>query len=350
MNQLVTTFTGGMPIVLDDLRWNDSAYRAAMNAILLAFGNNFIVQGCVPTVSLGVVSISAGYIMLNGQLLQVDAHTTAENGYYQLVTSYNSAGQKTFANGITEQTYQQNRGLATAYSGNLQFNGPTLASLLVLQTSVGKQAGKVPKVGALDLQANEAVVTDNNGNLQSQPIGANAGNIPEVGLAGLNDNAAVVTDNTGKLITNAIGASAGMIPKVGGTGLGNNLPVVTDNSGNITTQNSNAQPPNTTLNDFGAAVNSAGPGHSVNLGTAVPANKLAIISIGFISTSGSLGAFVIAKNGETNDNNHINLYSPAGAGNWWTGQVLCFVDNNSEIEIDQFSGIAVQYFIVQGYL
>jgi hypothetical protein len=104
---------------------------------------------------------------------------------------------------------------------------------LVLQTSVGNQAGKVPKVGALDLQANEAVVTDSNGNLQSQPIGANAGNIPEVGLAGLNDNAAVVTDNTGKLITNAIGTYAGMIPKVGGTGLGDNLPVITDNNGNI---------------------------------------------------------------------------------------------------------------------
>lgn len=158
MNKLITTYNGGMPIVLDDVRWNDDAYRAAFNGILKAFGTDFIVQGCV--YSAIDDSVTAGYIMLNGELLQVDAHTKTGAGYYQKVTTYNAAGTKTFRNASINDTYQQNRGLATAASGTLLYNGIRLEDIIVFFDQIGYQANLIPKIGPVDLGASLPIATD----------------------------------------------------------------------------------------------------------------------------------------------------------------------------------------------
>jgi hypothetical protein len=127
MNQLNVTYTGGQPIYLDDIAWNDSAYRAAMNGILLAFGTDFIVQGCNVSGS----SVSAGYIMLNSQLIQVDAHTST-GAYYALVTTDDSSGNDNFQDGSTAKSvYKKNRGVANAGSGTLSTTGQRLTDKII---------------------------------------------------------------------------------------------------------------------------------------------------------------------------------------------------------------------------
>jgi hypothetical protein len=119
MNKLLTTDIGGLPITLNDIRWNDDAYREALTSVLLAFGNNFIVQGC----AVDGDNIAAGYIMLNGELLKVDAHAKASEGFFEKITTLDPSGVKEYKLGQTVSVRQKNRATATADAGNLKFDG-----------------------------------------------------------------------------------------------------------------------------------------------------------------------------------------------------------------------------------
>jgi len=131
MNKLITTSNGGIPIVLDDLRWflgqslSDSGMYQALNGILVGFGTDYIVSGCTVAGS----DISDGWIMLDGELLKVDAHTKSDS-YYVKTTSYDSSGLKTLESGSTANTYEKNRGVCSASSGTLMYNSPTLNNIL----------------------------------------------------------------------------------------------------------------------------------------------------------------------------------------------------------------------------
>jgi hypothetical protein len=165
-----------------------------------------------------------------------------------------------------------------------------------------------------------------------------------------------VLNNLLQSIINNIGSASGNIPLIGSSALNNNSAVVTDGSGYLkTNSNSQASPAMTTSNNFVSLFHGGNPG-IINLSSAVPANKLAIIYIYFtsVSTSGFVGTMTIQKNGETNNNNNINLYTDPGNGTnggAWTGQIFCFVDANSKINIASFANIgSVVYFIIQGYI
>jgi hypothetical protein len=119
------TFTGGEPnINFDDILRDPIANRAALFGIMKAFNigtnENFIISGCVPTVSTGVnVAVTAGYIFLNGEILEVEAQTVANSGTldlykYTKTTTYDSGGDKTFNDAIARQTWQKNRGTVVA--------------------------------------------------------------------------------------------------------------------------------------------------------------------------------------------------------------------------------------------
>jgi hypothetical protein len=120
MNKVITTFLGGHPFTLDDIRYNDDAYRDAFNNILGAFGTNLIVSGC----AVNDTNISAGYVSLNGELLKVDAHTRTGD-YYQKITSYDPT-VRIYKNGIPRQPYQINRAVCSAGAGPLAYNGRRL--------------------------------------------------------------------------------------------------------------------------------------------------------------------------------------------------------------------------------
>jgi hypothetical protein len=80
MNKFDFTHGNGQPFYLNDLIWNDDAYRNAFNGIFKTFGNNFIVSGCDVTTSgtAPYVTITEGYVLLNGELLKVDAQSVDE--------------------------------------------------------------------------------------------------------------------------------------------------------------------------------------------------------------------------------------------------------------------------------
>ena len=109
-------FTGGKKSFnIDDMLWNDEATYNALNDVFRAFGDNYIIYGCT-----GTTSITAGYVMLDGELLKVDAHT-ATSTHFEKVTTYDAGGDVTFIDGTPRQTWQKNRATITAGSGNLEY-------------------------------------------------------------------------------------------------------------------------------------------------------------------------------------------------------------------------------------
>jgi hypothetical protein len=124
MNEKIN-FTGGEPTInFNDLSRNNIANRAALFAVMAAYNigtnENFIISGCVATVDPGVdVDVTAGYIFLNGEIIQVEAQTVLDSGTtdlykYVKTTTYDPNGDKTFNNSVARQTWAKNRGIVTA--------------------------------------------------------------------------------------------------------------------------------------------------------------------------------------------------------------------------------------------
>ena len=120
-------FTGGEPDVrLDQILFGADANYDALQAIMLPYmvGSrpNYIISGCVVTVG-GVApsntwSIAAGYVYINGEILQVDTDSGVFDSGSDLLaiaksTTYRVDGDKTFIDSTARQTLQQNRGTVT---------------------------------------------------------------------------------------------------------------------------------------------------------------------------------------------------------------------------------------------
>lgn len=125
MDKLITPVpSNGFPLNNDDIKFflGVGSYSAgvyqALESILSIFGTDFIISGCVVSGS----SISEGWIMLDSELIKVDAHTSTDN-YFEKVITYNSDGNKQTQLGGLEDSYQQNRATATASSGTLTITG-----------------------------------------------------------------------------------------------------------------------------------------------------------------------------------------------------------------------------------
>lgn len=140
MDRLKTTDNGGFPLRLDDFRWmlgqasNHGIYEA-LNNMLRGFGDNFVVQGCTVSGTSPNVAITEGWIMLSGELLKVDAqssiNTTTDNTFVKQ-TTFDAAGNKTFQDLSTNDTYQKDRGVVSGTGGTLAHDGVSLNDLLGL--------------------------------------------------------------------------------------------------------------------------------------------------------------------------------------------------------------------------
>ncbi len=113
MNKLITTDVGGMPIVLDDIRWEQDANRDAIFGIMSAFGitkpTSFILSGCAVSIVGSTYSWTDGYLSLEGEICKVvagsvtlAATTTAK---WSVVETYDATGNKTFESGTSFDTY-----------------------------------------------------------------------------------------------------------------------------------------------------------------------------------------------------------------------------------------------------
>ncbi len=121
MDKLVLTDTGGFPLKLDDLLWMDgrldSANKGMYDAIqahLLAYGTDFIVEGCVYSAP----NITAGWIMLDSELMRVDAAAGTDD-YFERTVTFDARGSKTFKDTSVNNTYEKIRGVLSGASGSL---------------------------------------------------------------------------------------------------------------------------------------------------------------------------------------------------------------------------------------
>lgn len=121
MDKLVLTDTGGFPLKLDDLLWQNGELDAsnwgiydAIQAHLLAYGTDYIVEGC----TYSAPNITAGWIMLDGELMRVDAHAGTDDFFVRTVT-FDARGSKTFKDASVNNTYEKVRGVLSGASGSL---------------------------------------------------------------------------------------------------------------------------------------------------------------------------------------------------------------------------------------
>jgi hypothetical protein len=121
MDKLKLTDIGGFPFKLDDKLWENGELDAsnkgqydALQAILDQYGTDYIVSGC----TYAAPNLTAGWIMLGGELLYVAAQAGTTN-FFEKVTTTDARGTKTFKDTNVYDTYQINRGVLSAVSGAL---------------------------------------------------------------------------------------------------------------------------------------------------------------------------------------------------------------------------------------
>jgi len=143
MNKLLTNINGGFPFVLDDIRFNDAAYRDAFKAVMKAFDINgtdrFIITGCEVASTLTTHNIAPGWIYYDGEIYAVDAQSiTIQVGpgsgyYFAPIVTYDPAGNKTFEDGTQHDTYEVRK--AKVYFGTMPSNALLMISPRLIDLS-----------------------------------------------------------------------------------------------------------------------------------------------------------------------------------------------------------------------
>ncbi len=112
MNLLKTDINGKQPIFLDDIRFNDNAYREAFASILKAIGvdKNNILHGCELTDNGGgSYSVTKGAVMIQSEVLKVDAQnftcSNLNDCYYKLQETDDPNGLRVFGNLATHNVW-----------------------------------------------------------------------------------------------------------------------------------------------------------------------------------------------------------------------------------------------------
>lgn len=116
MNKLITTNNGGFPWVLDDIRWEQDAYREAIEDIAKGIQNSAtadcVLWGGVITDNTTTFDITEGACIINGEIYHFEAQTglTKQAAKYLILEpstgTYDAAGLKTFQDTTTNDTYE----------------------------------------------------------------------------------------------------------------------------------------------------------------------------------------------------------------------------------------------------
>lgn len=129
MNKLIAQ-NGGMPLELDDLIFIQDAFKDALKGVLHGFVKakfgNVILSGCeVSDLGGGNYSLSAGYVMLGYEICYVPAVTTSFVITALIVdVNYDPAGNDTFFDGVTRDTYEKKT--AKPFDNNSSLTNPYL--------------------------------------------------------------------------------------------------------------------------------------------------------------------------------------------------------------------------------
>lgn len=117
MNKFITTYLGGLPAYLNDLRFLDDAYRLAFKGVMSTYGvadnEVVILSGCVEGTSGSNSTLTPGYVSIGGEICYVPeqiwptpSHISGLIAYFDFNLSYDSEGLKVFENSTVNDTYQ----------------------------------------------------------------------------------------------------------------------------------------------------------------------------------------------------------------------------------------------------
>lgn len=120
MNRLIFP-NGGFPLHGDDFGFIQDAAVDALKASLWHVASrhsgNVIISGCVVSYDGFTCSISAGYALINYEIVFVPAHSFAtpslSGASIKLAITYDPAGNDVFADAVARNTYQVRRGLGS---------------------------------------------------------------------------------------------------------------------------------------------------------------------------------------------------------------------------------------------
>lgn len=142
MNSLKTDINGGFPWVLDDWRWQVDQFEHALHNLVAGLAVDQVnarIIGVEITGSGSTLDVSEGYLLIDGEVVRVDAHTTPnlELGfdYYfvEITETFDAAGLKNLEDGGTGDAYRKRRATIDAgafpVGSDVQFNS-TLFPLL----------------------------------------------------------------------------------------------------------------------------------------------------------------------------------------------------------------------------
>jgi len=115
MKTLNINANGGMPIYVDDLRFIDSIYREAFEAIMkpIAENNNVvIISGCSRSVTSGTVTVDSGWVLYNGEVVRVNQHsypeaTGSDNEYWTIATVDVPGGHRDYFDGSDHEAWRE---------------------------------------------------------------------------------------------------------------------------------------------------------------------------------------------------------------------------------------------------
>lgn len=162
MNKFKTTDNGGLPFVLDDLRWMDASYREAFLGFWAAFANgnadSFILSGCSMADQNVGTTVNEGYIYLYGEICYVPEHEIpagSGTAHWEIISSYDSTGFKTFADSATHDTYEIRRAQVTkdVFSAGTRMLASDTSTIHDKIVKYSQRKTAVVEIGVWDLTA-----------------------------------------------------------------------------------------------------------------------------------------------------------------------------------------------------
>jgi len=113
MNELRSTYNGGMPLRLDDVRWIVAGLKDAIKGLSTPFlspNGAVILSGCVATdLGSGNYSYSAGYVYFDNEVFYFPAIASIAisdiNASFYMVETFDATGTKVYEDATTHDTY-----------------------------------------------------------------------------------------------------------------------------------------------------------------------------------------------------------------------------------------------------
>ena len=140
MDKLKLNLTGRMPLLLEDLEFQDTYFREAIEGILKAYDNvpnvGFVVSGCQFTAP----NLSAGFIYLNGELIKVNAQTVnSASGSFYITRTASDTTARIFGDETQKNVRTEVRGVGGYYmvepTAGVSLNDTLIKRIMSLPTN-----------------------------------------------------------------------------------------------------------------------------------------------------------------------------------------------------------------------